>query len=452
MIELMLAAPCSGSGKTAVTAALLAVLRRRGLAPCAFKCGPDYIDPMFHRAVLGLESHNLDLYLSSEETVRRLYARYSAGYGAAVTEGVMGFYDGVGGSTTRASAWHLADVLNLPVVLVVRPQGASLTLAAEIRGLASFRQNSHIVGVLLNDCSPALCKTLAGPLETETGVPVLGCLPRLEAANFPSRHLGLYTAQELTDWETRITALADALEANADIDRLISLCTRPARKPGCAVPQHRAVAKIAVVKDEAFCFAYAETLDALADAGAELCFFSPIHDRALPAGATGLYLPGGYPELYARELAANKSMLDAVRAAVTAGMPTVAECGGFLYLGQQLSSAQGEMFPMAGVLPGEGFAAGRLVRFGYAGLTAGEDSLLFRAGETVPVHEFHHWDSTAPGDAFAAQKPVSGRSWKCGYASPSLYAAFPHLYFAGAPHLTQRFVQAAADYAKTVYV
>ena len=199
-----------------------------------------------------------------------------------------------------------------------------------------------------------------------------------------------------------------------------------------------------MARDEAFCFAYAETLDALRDAGAELVFFSPLRDAALPENIGGLYLPGGYPELYARPLSENKTMRDAIRDAVNGGLPTVAECGGFLYLGQTLEDASGTAWPMAGVLPGQGFRVGRLVRFGYAALTAHADSMLFRAGERLPVHEFHHWDSTDNGTGFTAAKP-NGKQWDCGFANEHFYAGFPHLYWAGTA-LPRRFVDAAAHY------
>lgn len=449
MIECMLAAPSSGSGKTALACALLAALQKRGLAPCAFKCGPDYIDPMFHRSVLGVESHNLDLFLCGEDAARTLYARHAAGHGAAVVEGVMGFYDGVGGVTARASAWYVARTLDLPVLLVLRPRGASLTLAAQVRGLLAFRQPSHIAGILLNDCSAMLARSLAPMLEQETGVPVLGYLPHMPEAVFGSRHLGLYTAAEIDGLAARIGALAAQLEQSVDMPRLLALCgRRTADGAGRErkAPARKQVARIAVARDEAFCFAYAETLESLRDAGAELVFFSPVHDAALPGGAGGLYLPGGYPELYAGQLSQNAAMRRAVRRAVEAGLPTVAECGGFLYLGQSLEGEDGAVHPMAGALPGAGVRRQKLVRFGYAQLTARADSLLLRAGETVPVHEFHYWDSTENGAAFNAQKPATGRSWTCGFAGPALYAAFPHLYFAGRPQLAERFVRAAAAF------
>lgn len=445
MLQLVLAAPCSGSGKTTAVCALLAALTARGLTPCAFKAGPDYIDPMFHRAILGVESRNLDLFFSTPQTVRALYAQHAAGHGAAVIEGAMGYYDGLGGVTDTASAWHLADVLDLPALLVVRPRGASLTLAAELRGLTAFRTPHHIAGILLNDCRESLCKLLKPMLERETGLPVVGCLPPLPEAAIESRHLGLKTAAEIDDLQCKIQLLSDAAQKTIDWPLLQRLYDRPA--PAAAprtMPPPRV--RLAVARDAAFCFTYAETLEALQENGAELCFFSPLTDTALPEDIGGLYLPGGYPELYAVQLAANAPLRTAIKGAVQGGLPTVAECGGFLYLGQSLEDADGTPHPMAGVLPGQGFKVGRLVRFGYASLTARADSMLFRVGETLPVHEFHHWDSTANGDAFTAVK-ANGRQWTCGFANARLYAGFPHLYWAGTP-LPRRFVAAAEHYIK----
>ncbi len=468
MIQLILAAPASGSGKTMVTCALLRALQKRGFDPCAFKCGPDYIDPMFHRKILGVEGCNLDLFLSDPTAVRALYAGYCRRHDAAVCEGVMGYYDGLGGGTDRASTWDAADTLKLPVILVLRPRGAGLTLAALVQGLNRFRMPSHLTGILLNDCAPAQAESLAPVLERETGLPVLGCLPHLPQAVVASRHLGLYTADEITDMNRRLDVLAAALEEHADLPRLLELCDRPAPRlrgefgnrsrsvqlesggrltPSAAGMRSRKSpgVRIAVARDEAFCFVYDETLRTLEAAGAELVPFSPVGDTALPQKIGGLYLPGGYPELYGEKLAENERMKRAVREAVRSGMPTVAECGGFLYLCQSLECETGTVRPMAGVLPGLGSRRDRLVRFGYAEMTAEEDSLLFRAGETVPVHEFHYWDCTENGTSFTMRKPVTGRTWREGFASPSLYAAFPHLYFAGHPELARRFVQAARE-------
>ena len=447
MIQFLLAAPRSGSGKTTMTCALLMALKRRGCAPCAFKSGPDYIDPMFHRAVLGVESRSLDLFFSEPETVRTLYARGAAGHGAAVCEGAMGFYDGLGGVSDRASAWHLADTLGLPVLLVVEPKGQSLTLAAELKGLVNFRTPSHIAGILLNNCTTRMHALLAPMLEEETGLPVLGFLPKLPEAVIGSRHLGLYTAAEVENLQQKLALLADAAEEHIDWPRLLALCEKepPALPVQPETPPARV--RIAVAQDEAFCFTYAETLEAFRDAGAEVVFFSPLRDTALPENIGGLYLPGGYPELHARGLSENTSLLREIKRKIESGLPTAAECGGFLYLGQSLTDAEGQSWPMAGVLPGEAKDAGRLVRFGYAALSADSDSMLFRAGESFPIHEFHHWDSTANGTALAAKKPVGGAEWRCGFVNEHFYAGFPHLYWAGTP-LPQRFAAAAENYRR----
>ena len=447
MIQFLLAAPRSGSGKTTMTCALLMALKRRGCEPCAFKSGPDYIDPMFHRAVLGVESRNLDLFFSAPETVRTLYAKGAAGHGAAVCEGAMGFYDGLGGVSDRASAWHLADTLDLPVLLVVEPKGQSLTLAAELNGLVNFRTPSHIAGILLNNCTARMHALLAPMLEKETGLPVLGFLPKLPEAVIGSRHLGLYTAAEVENLQQKLALLADAAEEHIDWPRLLALCEKepPALPVQPETPPARV--RIAVAQDEAFCFTYAETLEAFRDAGAEVVFFSPLRDTALPKNIGGLYLPGGYPELHARELSENTSLLREIKRKIESGLPTAAECGGFLYLGQSLTDAEGQSWPMVGVLPGEAKDAGRLVRFGYAALSADSDSMLFRAGESFPIHEFHHWDSTANGTALAAKKPVGGAAWRCGSVNEHFYAGFPHLYWAGTP-LPQRFAAAAENYRR----
>ena len=447
MIQFLLAAPRSGSGKTTMTCALLMALKRRGCAPCAFKSGPDYIDPMFHRAVLGVESRSLDLFFSAPETVRTLYAKGAAGHGAAVCEGAMGFYDGLGGVSDRASAWHLADTLDLPVLLVAEPKGQSLTLAAELKGLVNFRTPSHIAGILLNNCTARMHALLAPMLEEETGLPVLGFLPKLPEAVIGSRHLGLYTAAEVENLQQKLALLADAVEEHIDWPRLLALCEKepPALPVQPEMPPARV--RIAVAQDEAFCFTYAETLEAFRDAGAEVVFFSPLRDTALPENIGGLYLPGGYPELHAKELSENTSLLREIKRKIESGLPTAAECGGFLYLGQSLTDAEGQSWPMAGVLPGEAKDAGRLVRFGYAALSADSDSMLFRAGESFPIHEFHHWDSTANGTALAAKKPVGGAAWRCGFVNEHFYAGFPHLYWAGTP-LPQRFAAAAENYRR----
>ena len=451
MFKVLLTAISSNSGKTAVTCGLLSLLKRKGYGPCAFKCGPDYIDPMFHRSVLGISSNNLDVFLAGEDGVREIFARGSEGRGAAVCEGVMGFYDGVKRfdaeeSGDFASAHHVADLLDIPAVLVVRPKGAALTLAAVIKGAAEFREPRRICGVIFNDCSEAYYRMYGPQIEQESGVPVLGFVPHMEEANFESRHLGLMTAEEIDDLAERIDRIGQKMEETIDLERLFEVAgaenaDAAGTCEGAASADKNADVRIAVARDEAFNFIYAETLAALEKAGAEIVFFSPVHDNRMPDDIDGLYLPGGYPELYGKQLSDNTTMLESVRAAVQSGLPTVAECGGFLYLSASLEDADGKDWPMAGVLPGHGSNAGKLVRFGYGYISAEQDSLLLRAGEKVPVHEFHYWDTTADGTDMILTKVSNGKQWNFGYAGKTLYAGFPHLYLGGR-QLAERFVSA----------
>ena len=464
MRALIISAMQSGAGKTVMSCALMAALKRRGLQVQAFKSGPDYIDPMFHSRVLGVESRNLDLFLQGEAGVRRSFASRQGD--VTLVEGAMGYYDGLNG-TTEASAWELAGTLDLPTVLVLRPKGSGGTLAAQVCGMQSFRPESRITGLLLCDCSGPQAEYFRGILERECGLPVLGYLPPMEEAQLESRHLGLLTAAEIEDFQLRFDRIARQAERSIELDRLLELAAEvepevgnrrqksiPAERPPAGTVRSgtvrnektRSCCRIAVARDEAFCFHYADNLDALRQAGAELVFFSPLHDRHLPE-AEGLWLCGGYPELYARQLSENKSICREIRQRVLQGCPTAAECGGFLYLQESLEDPDGRAWPMCGALPGRSFKTGKLQRFGYLKLSVEADSLLFRKGEKIPAHEFHYWDSTENGTDLAAEK-ADGRSWRCGRATDTLYAGFPHLYFGGELPLAERFVKACLAYGE----
>ena len=438
MKRLMLSAMHSGSGKTVVTCGLLRAFQRRGMTVESFKCGPDYIDPMFHRRVLDLPSRNLDLFLQGADGVRMTLAKQTAEL--ALIEGAMGFYDGVNG-THEASAWQVADTTGLPVILVIRPKGISLTLGALLKGMMSFRSPSRLAGVILTDCKPMLYTHLKPILEQE-GLQCLGYLPPMEEAVFESRHLGLITPDEVSDLQNRFDAIAEQMERTVDLNGLQALAVDGTEAK--YIPKPLARCRIAVARDEAFCFCYQDSLDALEDAGAELCFFSPIHD-APPHEVHGLYLCGGYPELYAETLSKNAAMTEWVRTALQGGLPTVAECGGFLYLLEELTDQSGQTWPMAAVLPGGSRGTGSLRRFGYLHLTSEKDSLLFRRGEAVPAHEFHYWEADCCGQDLIAVKP-SGRTWRCAYVGSTLYAGFPHLHLGGSLPLARRFVDAAMEY------
>ncbi len=455
--RLLFAAPASGGGKTTLTCAFLQALKNRGLSPAAFKCGPDYIDPMFHSRVIGVPSRNLDLFFTGEETVRGLFCRRGAEADIAVLEGVMGFYDGLGGESDQASAWNVAEALSAPVALALDPKGASLSLAALVQGFQRFRPESHIRALVLNRCAAGLYRTLKPVLERETGLLVAGYLPVMEDCAFESRHLGLVTAGEISGLRLKVEKLAAKLEETVDVAALLELAATAPEISGSletagpvlgASGRLRAGQRprVAVARDQAFCFYYQDNLDLLEELGAELCPFSPLADSGLPADADALYLGGGYPELYAERLSQNAGLLAEIRRAAAADMPILAECGGFQYLQEALADPEGRLWPMAGVLPGKSRPAGRLTRFGYAELTAAEDNLLCRAGQRIRAHEFHYWDSEENGRAFLAEKPKGGKSWLCFQRRGQLLAGYPHLYFYSNPAFAASFVRAAAEY------
>ncbi len=433
--RILLAGAGSGCGKTTMTCAILQALADRGADAVAFKCGPDYIDPMFHRRIT-FSGGNLDPFFFSPDTLNYLLDKYGSGHAVSVIEGVMGYYDGLGLSD-EASTSTVARATGTPVVLVLNAKGASRSLLAQLEGFLRFLPDSGIRGVIFNRCSPSLYPLLAEAVKERFGEEVrpLGYLPPMPDCSLESRHLGLVTAAEVADLEDKLHTLSLQAEKSLDLDGLLDL-GRSAPEVSFTppkLPEKREKVRIAVARDNAFCFYYEESLDLLREMGAELVPFSPLTDAALPENIQGLYLGGGYPELYAEELSRNKAMLASVREALASGLPTIAECGGFMYLTEAIDG-----HPMAGVLPGSCRDTGKLTRFGYVNLAAGEDNLLCRAGESIPAHEFHHWDCTDPGAKFTAAKP-SGRHWACAQASGRLYAGFPHFHFLANPSFAENF-------------
>ena len=443
--RLLFAAPASGSGKTTVVCGLLRALKNRGKGVRAFKCGPDFIDPLFHETVVGVPSGTLDLFFSDQDQLKRLYCRHAAGADLCLIEGVMGYYDGLGAATDRASSYAVARALDAPVVLIVDGRGQSLSALATLEGFLRFREDSRIRGVLFNRMSESVYNALKPQVEA-LGVRPLGYVPKAPEVMVESRHLGLVTPGEIEDLGQKLDALAALLERTVDMEGLLALAgsapalEAPAAPPIPPLPRTR----IAVARDQAFCFLYRDNLDLLADYGAELIFFSPLHDDALPAGAQGLILPGGYPELHARALSENESMRRSVREAIQNGLPCLAECGGFLYLHRELEDMEGRSWPMAGVLDARAFRTPRLGRFGYITLTAKADTAFLPAGEIVRGHEFHYFESESCGDALRAQKPTGSRGWDCGHSRGNLLMGFPHLYYPSDPQLIERFLRACA--------
>lgn len=431
----------SGCGKTTITCALLQAFVEQGLDTTAFKCGPDYIDPMFHSRIIGARSRNLDAFLCTRQQIPALLA-HRAGTDISVIEGVMGYYDGLAGTSSENSTADIAVLTQSPTVLVVSARGMSLTLAALLKGFTEFGENT-IQGVILNGISPAMTDYYADIIEKNTGLTVYGTMPHDADCAVESRHLGLVTAGEIRDLKQKMQQLAQHARDGLDLTGLLALAhTAPdisAVLPD--VPNCGNGLCIAVARDEAFCFDYADSLEVLERMGAQLVLFSPLHDAHLPQRIDGMLLCGGYPELYAEQLGRNTSMLTEIRQAIGKKLPTIAECGGFLLLHDYLNGV-----PMAGVCGGEAQIGKRLGQFGYITLTAKKDSLLCKAGEQLTAHEFHYARSTRQGDSFHAQKPLRNRSWECIHADDALYAGYPHLHFVGNIAAAQRFLSACRSY------
>ena len=435
--RVMFAAMRSGSGKTTVTCGVLAALKKQNIKVQAYKCGPDYIDPMFHRTVLGIDTGNLDTFFADADAIGHILARDTKDAELIVMEGVMGYYDGVGGTTTMASSYELSKVTKTPVVLIVDAKGASVTLAATIRGIMEYKKDSRIAGVILNRVSPMFYSRLKQVIETECGIPVLGYLPEDASFAVPSRHLGLLQPDEMQKQRDWVETVAEAVTKTIDINGIFEIAaqaeTLQIQKPAdvrqdCKFPSGY---RIGVARDAAFSFYYRENLRMLEDMGAELVNFSPLADAHVPK-VDALIFGGGYPELYAKQLYENRSMRASVRQALESGMPCHAECGGFLYLGKSLADAEGNVYEMVGFLDGAGFRTERLQRFGYVEL-APQDAGVFAVNTVLRGHEFHYWDSTDCGDACLAWKPLSKqKTYPCMVKKKGTFAGFPHLYYVDA--------------------
>ena len=374
------------------------------------------------------------------------------GVDVSVVEGVMGYYDGVGGNTTQASSYEVACAIDAPVVLIIDCKGASLSLAAVAKGFLEYKADSHIAGVILNRTSKVMAERLKPEIEA-LGVKVYGYLPECEEGRLDSRHLGLVLPGEIGGLKEKLKQLAETMEATIDIQGLLELARSASPllasdsfvEENVPIGEEQEQVSIGIAMDDAFCFYYQENLELLKSMGARLVPFSPCKDHKLPEGISGLLLGGGYPELYAKELSENTSMLSDVNQAFHSSLPILAECGGFMYLHEELTTDEGT-YPMAGVIKGKVFPTKRLGRFGYIEVYPKEDLSFLKKGESIRGHEFHYWDSENNGDHMEAVKPGQNRRWDCVHGKNHLMAGFPHFYYPSNPSLPRRFLEACRNY------
>jgi cobyrinic acid a,c-diamide synthase len=494
MESIIIAAPHSGSGKTTITLGLMECLKRRGLKVAPFKVGPDFIDPGYHRLVCGRPSINLDGWICPEEFVRETFNHHAVGADIAVIEGVMGLFDGINGVSDLGSTAHIARIIGSPVILVVDARSQARSAAALVKGFAEFDSRIRVAGVIFNNvASENHARILRDALETgETETKVLGCIPRDDRLHIPSRHLGLLTVEENPLPGEYLDHLAEVIRDNVDLGLLWSIgklqptdqvlpfdeggggrgCafdTRQDKGGQISLSDTKGVkcgdltpVRIAVARDAAFCFVYEDNLRLLQEAGAELVTFSPLHDELLPENIRGIYLPGGYPELFAELLTDNEAMKDGIRQAVEEGVPVYAECGGFIYLTRGVMGEDPLICPVegeqegavlqefVGVYPVITRMLLRRKALGYREVELTGNSILGPKGIIARGHEFHYSVTEEMPSAVERLYLVrkSGHDLGTeGYRYKNCLASYIHLHFGSEPDLARTFVASCREYS-----
>ena len=431
MSRIMFCGTGSGSGKTTITCGIIKALKNRKLNISAYKCGPDYIDSMYHRAI-GVKSSNLDSFFCNRDELN--YLLYNEDF--SVIEGAMGFYDGLN-FTTRASAWEISELTNTPVVLIVDCKGIGNSVVAILKGFLELNKN-NIKGVIFNSVSKHTYEKLKEVVEKSLNIKALGYFPKNDNFKFESRHLGLKTPEDISE---KLELLGKQAEESIDLEGIIEIGKGAEPIKECKITLNKSFNHIvALAYDEAFSFIYEDNIRLLEAYGCKIVYFSPLRDKKLPP-CTRLILSGGYPELYGRELSENKELLADINNKISGGLKTIAECGGFIYLHSEMEDIEGNIYKMADVIKGRAFKTNRLGHFGYFNMVAKADNLICKGNEEVSVHEFHYWDSTSLGEDFILTKPTTQREHCSGNGTKNFYGGFPHIYFLGNRKAVERFLE-----------
>ncbi len=449
---IVIAGTGSGVGKTTLTIGIMAALQMKGYTVQGFKCGPDYIDPTYHKAVTGRPSRNLDSWMCGEQAVKEIFARGAAGADISIIEGVMGLFDGRDPLSDEGSTAHISRMLDAPVLLTVNVQSMARSAAAVVRGFQLLSPAIRIVGVIANNAgSEGHCRMIKEAIEQECGIPVIGCLQRDDSLRIPDRHLGLVPSVERGELRGFYQELAEKVAAGVDLEAMLRLAEY---RPQPVVPKlftsrsPDAKGCIAVAKDAAFHFYYEENLELLELAGARLAYFSPLADEPVPADADGLYIGGGFPEEFAERLSGNTVTLESIRRCIRDGMPALAECGGYMYLMEEIIDSAGQGWPMAGLIPGRAVMQTRRAALGYRELTG--PNMLLPAGETVRGHEFHY-SRYEPNHQLSAPPSAWQSAGRTGLKPDGvqigrLLAGYAHLHFASNPGVPERWVSLCREW------
>jgi cobyrinic acid a,c-diamide synthase len=451
----MIAGTHSGAGKTTISLGLMGYLSKKyKVAP--FKIGPDYIDSTYHRYVTGNYSGNLDLYMLGEKNLKSLFAHDSKEADISIVEGVMGLYDGMG-TTSKGSSADVAKILKIPVILVVDGSSMAASISAIVLGYIKYDRDVNIIGVILNKIrTQGHFELLRECIGRDLGIKVFGYLPRDLVLDLPSRHLGLVPTYEMTGLQEKFERLYQYIEKYIDVDLILKNCYidkicnktyMDVYEPNNIFEKKEKI-RIAYACDEAFNFYYMDGLKLFEEYGAEFIPFSPIHDKNLPEGITGIYIGGGFPEMFAEELSQNIHMMDSIKNAIDGGMPVYAECGGLMYLTNSIKDLDGNIFPMVGIYDADIMMTKGLKHFGYVEAEVIMDNVLFNKGSIVRGHEFHHSElkGKLQNVSYVVHKPDKNDKWSCGYVYKNCLATYVHINFYGYPDAVKRFVNKCFEF------
>jgi cobyrinic acid a,c-diamide synthase len=444
--RLLIASPSSGSGKTTITVGIMAALSSNKIVQ-GFKVGPDYIDPNYHTVATGRISRNIDTWMLPTDQVERIFCRGQQGADISIIEGVMGLFDGFNGKTERGSSAEVAKLLNTPVILVIDVRAMARSAGAVAYGFNNFDPAIKVAGIIANRAgSPKHTQFVIQAIE-KIGLPIIGCIPRDKSLNVPERHLGLFTAGEREAATNKfIQEAKKAVLDNLNMDTLISIAQNAANLD-ISIPKNPQAngekIRIAVARDKAFCFYYQDNFDLLESVGAEIIFFSPLRDKKLPENIAGLYLGGGYPELYATEITENTCIRTAIHEAIASGLPTYAECGGLMMLTNHFVDSERNKHQMIGALPGYAQMTDQL-KMGYREVVSLKDTVILPRGETIRGHEFHYseWarEEEVDSHAYAVKSRTGSIERLDGFAKGNLLASYVHIHFASNPDIATNFV------------
>jgi cobyrinic acid a,c-diamide synthase len=452
--RLVIGGATSGAGKTTIVTGIIAALRRRGLTVQPFKCGPDYIDPSYHTIAAGRPCRNLDTWMLSRDVMLESFDRATAGLDIAIIEGVMGLYDGRSGQGETGSTAEIAKILDAPVILVIDAGKTARSAGAMVLGYQQFDPAVRLAGVILNRIgSRTHLESARESIQNATGIPVVGFLPKDSGITLPERHLGLVPAVESEEFVIAIDKIGRQVEDTIDLEAVRRLASsagplpaavRTGLYPEGAQPKK---VRIAVARDAAFNFYYEDTLDLLEAWGAELVFVSPLVDPSLPSGIDGVYIGGGFPEMFAEQLATNEPFRLSVANAAAGGLPIYAECGGLMYISEGIVDQEGRRFPMCRIFPGWSVMQKRSVRMGYVAVEALQDSVIAMKGTTLRGHEFHWsiFDGDLPNPAYTRLSPAEGPEGIIAGPQSNVLGSYLHLHFGTDKSLAPRFIESCVQ-------